>query len=102
MLPSGNDSAHCLAEYFGGILKQQAEEQEEQEKIEHQKEREELLRQKEIEDAIIFREDELQKELKLDSTIEGESIAHLPTAEGSNAAASSSSADCYNAGSKLK
>ena len=21
MLPSGNDSAHCLAEYFGGILK---------------------------------------------------------------------------------
>jgi hypothetical protein len=25
MLPSGNDSAHCLAEYFGGLLKLEAE-----------------------------------------------------------------------------
>jgi len=24
MLPSGNDAAHCLAEYFGGLLEQQA------------------------------------------------------------------------------
>jgi hypothetical protein len=23
MLPSGNDAAHCLAEYFGGILKKE-------------------------------------------------------------------------------
>ena len=25
MLPSGNDAAHCLAEYFGGILKKDYE-----------------------------------------------------------------------------
>lgn len=97
MLPSGNDAAHCLAEYFGGILKQQAEEKEEKEKAEMQAQREELLRQRDIEDAIILREDELQKEQKLDSTIEGESIAHLPTTEGSNAAASQSSASDGNA-----
>lgn len=103
MLPSGNDSAHCLAEYFGGILKQQAEEKEEKEKAEVQKQREDLLRQKDLEEQIIFREDELQKEQKLlDSTIEGESIAHLPTTDGSNAAASQSSADGNGAGSKMK
>ena len=28
MLPSGNDAAHCLAEYFGGLLKKDAEEKE--------------------------------------------------------------------------
>jgi D-alanyl-D-alanine carboxypeptidase len=28
LLPSGNDAAHCLAEYFGGLLKKDAEEQE--------------------------------------------------------------------------
>lgn len=102
MLPSGNDSAHCLAEYFGGILKQQAEEQEEQERKDLQIQREELLKQREIEEAIIYREDEAQKELK-ESTIEGESIANLTTAEGSNAAASQSSAEGgVNAPSKLK
>ena len=29
MLPSGNDAAHQLAEYFGGILKKNIEEHEE-------------------------------------------------------------------------
>jgi D-alanyl-D-alanine carboxypeptidase len=29
MLPSGNDAAHLLAEHFGGILKKEAEEREE-------------------------------------------------------------------------
>lgn len=27
MLPSGNDAAHCLGEYFGGLLKKEQEEQ---------------------------------------------------------------------------
>lgn len=62
MLPSGNDSAHCLAEYFGALLKQQAEEREETERKELQVQREELLRQREIEEAIIFREEEREKE----------------------------------------
>ena len=44
MLPSGNDAAHCLAEYFGNILRQQAEEREEKEKAEVAKQREDLLR----------------------------------------------------------
>lgn len=39
MLPSGNDSAHQLAEYFGGLLKKEAEQIEEKE----QKEQEERL-----------------------------------------------------------
>ena len=34
MLPSGNDAAHCLAEYFGGLLKKEAHEIEEKEKKE--------------------------------------------------------------------
>ena len=34
MLPSGNDSAHQLAEYFGGILKKESEEQEEKDRKE--------------------------------------------------------------------
>jgi D-alanyl-D-alanine carboxypeptidase len=29
MLPSGNDAAICFAEYFGGLLKKEAEEIEE-------------------------------------------------------------------------
>ena len=29
MLPSGNDAALCLAEYFGGLLKKDAHQQEE-------------------------------------------------------------------------
>ena len=53
------------------------------------------MRQRDIEEAIIFREEEREKELK-ESTIEGESIAHLTTAEGSNAAASQSSAEGVN------
>jgi len=32
MLPSGNDAAHMLAEYFGGILKNDFEEKEKLEK----------------------------------------------------------------------
>jgi D-alanyl-D-alanine carboxypeptidase len=28
MLPSGNDAAHALAEFFGGILKRESEENE--------------------------------------------------------------------------
>jgi hypothetical protein len=28
MLPSGNDAAHTLAEYFGGILKKESEDRE--------------------------------------------------------------------------
>lgn len=32
MLPSGNDAAHCLAEYFGGLLKDEATQIEEKEK----------------------------------------------------------------------
>ena len=35
MLPSGNDAAHCLAEWFGGKLKKEAEER-------HDKEQKEL------------------------------------------------------------
>jgi D-alanyl-D-alanine carboxypeptidase len=31
MLPSGNDAAHCLAEYFGGLLKKEAHEIEDRE-----------------------------------------------------------------------
>lgn len=34
MLPSGNDAAHCLAEYFGEMLK---EEQDEKEKSDEQR-----------------------------------------------------------------
>jgi len=34
MLPSGNDAAHCLAEYFGGKLKALAEENEKKEQAE--------------------------------------------------------------------
>ena len=44
MLPSGNDAAHCLAEYFGGKLKAIAEENEKKEKAEEQ---ERLKREKE-------------------------------------------------------
>jgi D-alanyl-D-alanine carboxypeptidase len=36
MLPSGNDAAHCLAEYFGGLLKKEAHQIEEKEKKEEQ------------------------------------------------------------------
>lgn len=36
MLPSGNDAAHLLAEYFGGLLKKDAEEREERERKEEQ------------------------------------------------------------------
>ena len=36
MLPSGNDAAHLLAEYFGGLLKKDAEEREEKERKEEQ------------------------------------------------------------------
>ena len=36
MLPSGNDAAHCLAEYFGGKLKAIVEEKEKKEKAEEQ------------------------------------------------------------------
>lgn len=28
MLPSGNDAAHALAEFFGGILKKESDERE--------------------------------------------------------------------------
>jgi hypothetical protein len=41
MLPSGNDAAHQLAEYFGGHLKKYAEEKE----VEMEKERKERERQ---------------------------------------------------------
>ena len=34
MLPSGNDAAHQLAEYFGGILREKAAEELEREKDE--------------------------------------------------------------------
>jgi len=34
MLPSGNDAAHCLAEYFGAMLKKEAEDIEERERRE--------------------------------------------------------------------
>jgi D-alanyl-D-alanine carboxypeptidase len=37
MLPSGNDAAHCLAEYFGGLLKKEAHEIEDKEKKEEEK-----------------------------------------------------------------
>jgi len=37
MLPSGNDAAHALAEYFGGLLKKEAHEIEEKEKKEREK-----------------------------------------------------------------
>ena len=37
MLPSGNDAAHCLAEYFGGLLKKEAHEIEEKERKEREK-----------------------------------------------------------------
>ena len=36
MLPSGNDAAHCLAEYFGAKLKVIADENEKQEKAEEE------------------------------------------------------------------
>jgi D-alanyl-D-alanine carboxypeptidase (penicillin-binding protein 5/6) len=36
MLPSGNDAAHCLAEYFGGLLKKEAQEIEEKERKERE------------------------------------------------------------------
>ena len=45
MLPSGNDAAHALAEFFGGILKRESEEnelqlrKEEQEKAKLEEER---------------------------------------------------------------
>jgi D-alanyl-D-alanine carboxypeptidase len=45
MLPSGNDAAHCLAEYFGTKLKAIAEENEKKEKAE---EAERLKREKEL------------------------------------------------------
>ena len=44
MLPSGNDSAHLLAEHFGALLKKEAEEREEKER------KEELIRIKEEEE----------------------------------------------------
>ena len=34
MLPSGNDAAHCLAEFFGGLLQKEAKEIEDREKKE--------------------------------------------------------------------
>ncbi len=37
MLPSGNDAAHCLAEYFGGLLKKAQEEKDKKEKEEAKK-----------------------------------------------------------------
>jgi len=36
MLPSGNDAAHALAEYFGAILKKEQEERDEKERKEEQ------------------------------------------------------------------
>jgi len=44
MLPSGNDSAHLLAEHFGALLKKESEEREEKER------KEELIRIKEEEE----------------------------------------------------
>ena len=46
MLPSGNDAAHCLAEYFGGILKKESEDREaefKKEEAEQKKKEEERL-----------------------------------------------------------
>jgi D-alanyl-D-alanine carboxypeptidase len=37
MLPSGNDAAHCLAEYFGGMLKKEAHDIEEKERKDRDK-----------------------------------------------------------------
>jgi D-alanyl-D-alanine carboxypeptidase len=37
MLPSGNDAAHCLAEYFGGMLKKEAQDIEEKERKDRDK-----------------------------------------------------------------
>ena len=46
MLPSGNDAAHQLAEYFGGLLKKDAEEKEaEMEKERKEREKQEALEQ---------------------------------------------------------
>jgi hypothetical protein len=37
MLPSGNDAALCLAEYFGGLLKKEAHDIEDKERKEREK-----------------------------------------------------------------
>jgi hypothetical protein len=52
MLPSGNDAAHLLAEYFGTRLKKESEEQEEKER------KEELERIKKEEEKALLAEDE--------------------------------------------
>lgn len=36
MLPSGNDAAHCLAEYFGGLLKNEAQDLEDKLRVEQE------------------------------------------------------------------
>jgi hypothetical protein len=46
MLPSGNDSAHCLAEYFGSLLKKEKDEQEEK-RLKEEKDR---IKEKEEDD----------------------------------------------------
>lgn len=50
MLPSGNDAAHCLAEYFGAILKKDAEEREEKDKKE-EAERQKVEEDRKVEEA---------------------------------------------------
>ena len=47
MLPSGNDAAHSLAEYFGALLKKDKDEQEEK-RIKEEKERAREIREKNI------------------------------------------------------
>lgn len=41
MLPSGNDAAHCLAEYFGRLLKKEAQEIEEKERKDKERQKKE-------------------------------------------------------------
>lgn len=52
------------------------------------------MRQRDIEEGILYREEEREREKEMkDNTIEGDSIAHLTTAEGPGVSGSQSSCE---------
>jgi hypothetical protein len=73
MLPSGNDAAHALAEYFGAILKKESEERE----IRLKKEDEERIKRQEERIAMGLPPEEPQPEEPAEKESNSASAANL-------------------------
>ena len=71
MLPSGNDAAHQLAEYFGGILKKESDEKE-------------VIRLKELKEKQLAEEEKRLADLAYKEQMEAAAAAVLAAAKLSN------------------